>query len=175
MKDQMNLFESAVPITSEAFTSRLASVLAARTGSTHQTVHDLAKKAVDGAICPCCGSKVQVYPRQINKGQVKTLQDLCRRFGKSDRFKSNQINARGGDYAKLVAFGLLKKFDDGTWSITQHGFDFAAGLRSVSRYAFFFFGEHVGLSAEASKVVDQAGGFSLDSIKPFGVEMVFMK
>jgi hypothetical protein len=111
----------------------------------------------------------------LNRGQVETLRDLCARFYVGQRFESKDIRARGGDYAKLVAFGLLYQFEDGGWCLTAHGAEFAKGARAASRYAFFYLGELVGLSVSSSKIVENASGFTLDTIKPFGVEMVFLR
>ena len=175
MKEQIELFDEPVSLTSQRFINRLASVVRARGGATYTEAYEMAHKSIDGTLCACCGARLQVYRRAINRGQVETLRDLCARFDVGQRFESKDIRARGGDYAKLVAFGLLYQFDDGGWCLTSHGVEFAKGERPASRYAFFYLGELVGLSVSAARVIDQVVGFTLDTIKPFGVEMVFIK
>ena len=175
MKEQIELFDEPVSLTSQRFINRLASVVRARGGATYTEAYEMAHKSVDGTLCACCGARLQVYKRGLNRGQVETLRDLCARFYVGQRFESKDIRARGGDYAKLVAFGLLHQFDDGGWCLTAHGAEFAKGARAASRYAFFYLGELVGLSVSSSKIVENASGFTLDTIKPFGVEMVFLR
>lgn len=177
MGDQIDLFSEPVPVCSPRFIRRLAGVLVARSGTTQADALELAEKAIDGTLCPCCGAGVKLYKRGLNRGQVETLRDLSARFPVGVRFESKDINARGGDYAKLSSIGLLWRFDDGGWCVTQRGYDFANGARSVNRYAFWFLGELVGLSVATSKVNDPGNGqpFTIDSIDSQGLERVFIK
>lgn len=175
MEFQEELFYSPVRLTSERFLNRLASVLTARGGASHSDAYQIAYRAVDGTSCGCCGAQLRVYKRGINAGQVKILRNLASRFKIGEAFRSKDIDARGGDYAKLVAFDLLRKLDDSMWSLTPVGYRFAIGVSPAARFAYFFLGELVGLSVESVKVTLQGHKFRLDSISPSRVEMAFIR
>tara|TARA_B100001175_G_scaffold297697_1_gene287655 strand:+ start:1195 stop:1728 length:534 start_codon:yes stop_codon:yes gene_type:complete len=177
MDSQIDLFSEPVSVNSPRFLKRLAGVLVARSGTTQAAALDLAEKAIDGTLCPCCGAGVKLYKRSINRGQVRALTDLVERFSVGVSFESKEINARGGDYAKLIDLGLLWRDDARRWHVTQKGQDFARGERSVNRHSFWFMGELVGLSVSTVKVGDPGSGesFTVDRIETAGLERVIIK
>lgn len=105
----------------------------------------LEKKLEDGADCPCCGQRAQIYRRKLNSGMARALiliwKEAQRQIDLGALLEDawvdiRKINVRGGDYAKLAYWGLIEphsEHDDvkysGLWRITKRGSDFV--LRSA--------------------------------------------
>ena len=172
MTRQMDIFSQPVAITSDEFIGRLAVVLMRRSGVSHSEAFELCKKAVGGRLCPVCGSLIKVYTRKLNKGMVRVLRQLhCM----ARPVKSSDLNARGGDYAKLPHFGLVSLDENGLWSITQAGRDFLDGFGASPSYVAIFMDELVGVSVASCKYLGTVDDFNLDHITPVGVERVYIK
>ncbi len=176
---QLSLYSQPVPITSEPFIRRLAGVLVRRSGTSTSDAYEMARRAVGtgGTVCGCCGAKVKLYKRPINKGQIECLRDLLQRFEPGEPFHTREIKSRGGDYAKLAHFGLLWKCDQpSTWCVTSTGARFMRGEASAPRHAYMFFKELVGVSAsQVSLSLSSAKAFTLESVNAEGVEQVYIK
>ena len=118
----------------------------------------------DGVDCPVCGSHVQMYRRKIYPKMAKWLQWLV------DRFESDQMwidahgsPVRGGDYAKLLYWGLIERARDGgkgqagLWRPTPVGIAFVRDGTEVAKYAFVYLGKVEGLSDEKLTIGDILG------------------
>jgi len=106
-----------------------------------------------GAVCPCCGQLVKVYPRQVYKTIAKRLIKLYHLhlpFNWDSYFHLNQIGTPkngGGDFTKLRYWGLIEqrpgledpdKKNDGHWRITQIGRDFVEGKKTIIKYCHVY-------------------------------------
>lgn len=174
MTRQVDLFDTPVSILSHEFVKRLASALVARSGVSSTEAFDLCKRAVDGRLCPTCGRLVKLYSRKLNAGMVKVLRQLYTR-GECDPVPSRELDARGGDYAKLVLFGLVNTDENGLWSITQQGRDFLDGYGVAPSKVFIFMDELVGVSVASCRLRGNVDAFKLDHVTPAGVERVYIK
>ncbi len=100
----------------------------------------LAENDPRGAPCPCCGQVCKVYKRHINSPMARFLLWLVRSYDAQPRwihlkqFPMIQNRRGGGDYGKLVHWGLIeqKPNDDepdkrtsGEWRPTPKGVEFA--------------------------------------------------
>lgn len=91
----------------------------------------------EGVCCPACGQRVQRYSRQIYNTMVQGLKFIAQNPGT----KSNKILRfqGGGDYAKLIHWGLLEKHEkDGSWAITAKGLAFLRGEIMVPKYVYIY-------------------------------------
>lgn len=92
-----------------------------------------------GGSCPCCGQQVKVYTRHINSALAQFLIWIVRSYEDNPRwihireFPMIQNRRGGGDFAKLVHYGLLEqqpneedksKRTSGYWKPTQKANDF---------------------------------------------------
>lgn len=101
----------------------------------------------EGVCCPACGQRVQRYSRQIYNTMVQGLKFIAENPGT----KSNKILRfqGGGDYAKLIHWGLLEKRDsDGSWQITPKGREFLRGNIMVPKYVYIYNSTVFGRSEE---------------------------
>lgn len=115
----------------------------------------ISRLAGKGSICPCCGQRVQLYPRTITSEMATWLTALYRRNqeNEGDWVQIREIDVRGGDYAKLVLWGLVeskpKAPDDpdqrnsGYWRLTAKGKDFVMGKTRVLRVLWLYNNEVV--------------------------------
>lgn len=98
-----------------------------------------AQKEGPGVACPCCGQRCKVYTRRINSALARFLIWLVRSYEENPRwihireFPMIQNRRGGGDFAKLVHFGLLEqqsneddrtKRTSGYWKPLQKANDF---------------------------------------------------
>lgn len=98
-----------------------------------------------GADCPCCGQRVQLYRRSLNRAMVRALTDIYRAAGR-DWVRIADIVGKRADEAKLVHWGLLEeqygRREDGgrkgTWRVTEKGERFLRGEISVPRYVLLY-------------------------------------
>lgn len=98
----------------------------------------LDEKAPEGSRCPCCDRMYKEYRRALNADQARVLVLLCREYltmkpGSWVDIRTIQI--RGGDYAKLIHWGLVENMENedpakrssGMWRPTPSGLTFAKG------------------------------------------------
>ena len=119
----------------------------------------------DGIDCPVCGSHVQMYRRKIYPKMAKWLRWLVDRFDNTEHMwiDAHGSPIRGGDYAKLLYWGLVKRARDegsgqaGLWQPTPRGCSFARGNLSVAKYAFVYLGKVEGFSDEKIVIGDILG------------------
>jgi hypothetical protein len=83
--------------------------------------------------CPCCGQTVKLYARSINSGMVKALSVIARKGPVSPE----GIGARGGDYGKLIYWGLVKKVGK-FWVATHTGKLFLCGQVRVPKWMLVY-------------------------------------
>jgi len=174
MTRQIDLFDKPVSIYSDEFTNRLASVLMDRSGVGYTEAFGLCKRAVNGRLCPTCGTLIKLYSRKLNAGMVKVLRQLYA-HGNNDPLHSSKLDARGGDYAKLPLFGLVNSDENSLWSITQQGRDFLDGFGASPSKVYIFMGELVAVSVASCKLRGNVSAFKLDHITPSGVERVYLR
>lgn len=99
----------------------------------------LERRVREGAHCPCCGQRAQVYRRVLNAGMARALvlmwketkRQMSLGVPRADALVDiKRIDVRGGDYAKLAYWRLIESIDDeekmhqGWWKVTLAGEDF---------------------------------------------------
>ena len=173
---QVELFKSVVSTSSRQFIDRVAAVIERVSGNRGAATYDMAARAIDGTCCPTCGARQQVYKRSLSREQVKQLRSMVARFEGGQVFKSSDIPARGGDYAKLASLGMLEHAGAGLWRVTEYGRRFAAGEATAPRFSFWFRKELVAVSASEVRVAGggDAAPFTLNSIGCNGGESVVL-
>lgn len=131
-------------------------------------------RAKKGARCPCCKQYVKIYRRALGAPMSRWLIWLVRTWEQNDkqlpgvrfafdrRFEEGtsaghwvdirQSPVRGGDYAKLVHWGLIEQKpnlnekkngakdtkDSGLWRPTYKGLDFAHGRSKVPSHVHLY-------------------------------------
>ena len=125
----------------------------------------------EGAICPCCNQFAKIYKRTINSSMAYALILIERQFAKGQdlepegwlhvptfltRVKAG-VAGRGGDWAKLVYWGILEKRvalrDDGSARVGHYklpplGVEFVHGKTSVPKFAHVYNGKALKLSGK---------------------------
>lgn len=112
-----------------------------------------AENAPAGALCPCCGQVCKVYKRHINSPMARFLIWLVRSYEELPRwihlkqFPMIQNRRGGGDYGKLVHWGLIEqkpnhdepdKRTSGEWRPTPKGIEFVHRRISVPDAVFLY-------------------------------------
>ena len=110
-----------------------------------ETIEDAKEKFMlrieDGAECPCCGQYAKLYKRPFGSAMARALVWLVREYERNDRwyniheFPLIQGRRGGGDFAKLVHWGLIQEREtedddtarraSGFWRPTGSGIQFA--------------------------------------------------
>ncbi len=140
----------------------------------------LASRIDDGAQCPCCDQRVQLYQRRIDSAMAFILVQMALYFVQPgaartdhwlhiprflERFKGRP-DTRGGDYAKMRFWGLITAKpeirDDGSpragfWRITDFGHEFARGVLSAPRFAYTYNNHVVRFSVERTDIYRALG------------------
>lgn len=137
----------------------------------------------DGASCPCCTQFAKVYARTITSSMAYALVMIYKRpimEGESEYFHVPDYlsrvcklgpTTRGGDWAKLVAWGLLEERegvrDDGSsrtgfYRITDLGKSVARGEATVPKYALIYNGTLLRLDNTKSVTISDALGKKFD-------------
>lgn len=134
----------------------------------------------DGTTCPCCDQFARVYRRLLHGSQVRWLMYLAeaslrlRRqfYDRSDLAVGNgwvskdhwTIRPEGGDYGKLVLWGLTEALSEpeaerystggrsGIWRPTLLGIEFVYGVTPVPAWVLVYNGELVSLDPDAPLV-----------------------
>lgn len=134
--------------------------------SADQTVAE-AKAALTaaGGTCPCCGQLVKLYKRKLHAQMAAWLCSLVRQSGPDLHWVSiDELPARGGDYGKLVHWGLIEQQDkapedtkrrtSGLWRPTIAGRVWVQRGSAVPKYALVRLGQLVELTGELITVED---------------------
>jgi hypothetical protein len=120
----------------------------------------------DGIACPCCGQLAKMYARPITPAMGAWLVSLvcaaANRRGKWLHVKHSLLRqTRGGDYAKLLYWELIKKRPpsgkkkrSGFWQPTEKGIDFVNGRVLVPRKALIYDEVHVGFMGGSVSIED---------------------
>lgn len=121
-----------------------------------------------GTRCSCCGQHVKVYPRPVNSSMARWLIDLCRKTtvladGSFTWTNVKVTKARGGDYAKLLYWGLIEKQtpadgrNSGLFRPTAAGIEFAQRRTRVVQYIFLYNKQLLGWGGEFVDIVTALG------------------
>lgn len=110
-----------------------------------------------GSKCPCCGQYAKVYKRTIHSRMAADLIVALRRAGTEWFHLPTMGNSYGGDFAKLVHWGLIEESPEvradgspraGWWRITEKGEAYVRGRQKVHKYARIYNGKCLGLTDE---------------------------
>ena len=103
-----------------------------------------------GVVCPCCGQFAKRYRRSIHAQMAAWLICLVRVWEREqDWVDVKTLPARGGDYGKLVLWGLARlrpnpndpsKRTSGLWLPTTTGVEFAHRRLRISKYVYVYNG-----------------------------------
>jgi len=102
-------------------------------------------------VCPCCDQTVKLYTRPLNYEKSAWLGALVDAYEQDPRWIHNrEVRARGGDYAKLRFFGLIKRHPDkaGFWMPTRLGIDFVKGKCEAPAFVLVYNNECWAVSSE---------------------------
>jgi hypothetical protein len=127
----------------------------------------------DGAECPCCTQYAKVYRRHLNSAMAYALLLISKHFRKNEAwlhvptFLNGQgVVARGGDFAKLVHWGLLEaqqgERDDGSsrvgyYVITPKGIAFVENRVRVPKFIRIYDGKPMKPSEERVNIIECLG------------------
>jgi hypothetical protein len=123
---------------------------------TFQEAKDIVKKLLSSGEmghCPCCKQVVKLYPRRITGRMVNDLFAMI----DSGPVHSRDLHAAGGDHAKLRYWQLATQDEDGLWSATPRGRDFAFDRERVPEVAYVYNGVVREYSDEMASVRDRIG------------------
>ncbi len=97
-----------------------------------------------GTTCPCCGNNVKSYKRKFHHDMARFMVLLVWTFERIGNWvEAKPFNFRGGDYAKVLHWGLAThkpnttdptKKESDLWRPTELGIKFAHKLESVPTY-----------------------------------------
>lgn len=120
----------------------------------------------DGCVCPCCDQHAKTYKRAISTEMAKILVDLVLVFhDTNDWVPARQLEARGGDYAKLTHWQLIE-FEQpklgssrsaGGMRPTKRGMLFALGRLKVPSHVLLYNNEVVGFDGEPIEIGEVQG------------------
>lgn len=109
----------------------------------------------EGVTCPCCDQFVKQYKRSLNSTMARWLIWLVRTSKKTpgEWVNIKRSPVRGGDYAKLLHWGMVSQAPDeeggkrsGMWRPTARGIDFAHSAVRVPSHVFLLTGQVEGWS-----------------------------
>lgn len=78
-------------------------------------------------ICPCCGQKIVTYKHKLNKVLVSGLNKLSKHGGYSKLRDLDLTISEFNNFQKLQYFGLVQKYPNREWGITESGKNFLEG------------------------------------------------
>ena len=102
--------------------------------------------------CPCCSQVVKLYPRTITKSMVMALSVIARR----GPIAPDDIGTRGGDYGKLVYWGMILRVNK-LWRITTQGRLFLSGELHVPKWMLVYNDTVMGASIRHMDVHEAVG------------------
>lgn len=136
----------------------------------------LRERVKKGETCPCCGQRVQVYKRKLNKTMVRTLALLAVEQKKQTSpgyLHAPTVLKEHAGYARevgklaywdFVVEGPSKRGDGGhagMWQVTSNGFAFLRGELEVKRYVKVYDGRKLGSEGTFVNIKDVAVQFDL--------------
>ncbi len=130
-----------------------------------------------GAVCPCCDQLAKRYKRKLNSSMAYALLLIYRHFKTHtdwlhvpeylEEVCNTGPTKRGGDWAKMVHWGLIVGKDDetrtdgskrtGFYKITQKGIDFVRGRIRVPKYAHLYAAKCIALSPDDTSISEALG------------------
>lgn len=134
-------------------------------GEAQDWLRDHVNKGTD---CPCCTQFAKVYRRKLNSDMARSLIAMYRAGAHVHWVDIKEIDVRGGDYGKLVYWGLTEEErgtrDDGSgrtgwWQITSKGQRFVENNLTVAKYALVYNGrlQRLDYSDGMTSIVDALG------------------
>lgn len=133
----------------------------------------LKARLLDGAYCPCCGQRAQLYERKITSTMARALIQMWRHAGIEWCHLPTVVGALRADEAKLVHWGLIEEEnvvrDDGGragfWRVTDLGVQFVQGEVTVPKHAYIYNKRCHGLDGDQVGIQDCLGDkFRLDEL-----------
>jgi hypothetical protein len=130
-----------------------------------------------GAVCPACHQLAKRYKRKLNSSMAYALLLIYRHFKTHtewlhvpeylEKVCNTGPTKRGGDWAKMVHWGLIVSKDDetradgskrvGFYKITQKGIDFVRGRIRVPKHAFIYAQKCIAMSPEDTSISEALG------------------
>ena len=148
----------------------MAPTLPEQTDTLAQARADLRSRLDDGSTCPCCGQYSRRYKRKLTKPMVAWLAWLVKSWRRRSHgwVDVRESTVRGGDYGKLVYWGLIEQrpHDDGSkrtsgmWRPTDRGIAFMDGALSVPSHVYVYGGTAEGFTESSVTVDDVVGAFN---------------
>lgn len=144
-----------------------------QTDTLAQARADLRSRLDDGVTCPCCGTFARRYKRKLTLPMVKWLAWLVGRWAPLHRWVDvRESTVRGGDYGKLVYWGLVEqrpnddksKRTSGMWRPTDRGIAFMDARLTVPSHAFVYDGNVEGFTDVQVSIDDVAGAFDYSEL-----------
>lgn len=111
-------------------------------------------KREEGVFCPCCGQYAKTYRRKLNSEMALWLIWLVKQFKlkPDDWVDVKTAPLRGGDYGKLIHWGLAAqclntdktKRTSGLWKPTEKGIHFSQRRVRVPSHVYLYNNEVLG-------------------------------
>jgi hypothetical protein len=106
----------------------------------------LRERLKEGAKCPCCNQRAQLYKRTINRGQARSLIGIYLADKQRGWVHVNSLDSRSREEGKLRYWGLLEeertlKPDGGRsgyWRLTDKGLAFVLCQVRVPKYVYLY-------------------------------------
>lgn len=122
----------------------------------------------EGAECPCCTRRVQVYRRKLNSQMARALIALYRAHGLEWGHMREVLDHAGiqrADEAKLAYWNLIAESvqhrEDGgrpgLWRVTPKGKGWLLGHSTVPAYGLFYDGRCLGLEGPEITIAEALG------------------
>ena len=116
-----------------------------------EIINWLEEHLMEGAECPACGQRAQLYRRKLDSGMARVLIQMYNKQGANpDRWVHvPSLGTPGGDPIKTRHWGLIEKReetrDDGSsragwWRLTDLGVRFVENRAQVAKYAYLYNG-----------------------------------
>ncbi len=133
-----------------------------------------------GIDCPCCGQSCKLYPRKLYAEMGAWLINLVHCWNQTrDWVDVRDFPLRGGDYGKLMHWGLAERMPNdnpakrssGMWRPTLDGIHFVMGRTRVPSHVHLYNNEVKGFSKEQVDIRQVLGEqFSYIELMHGGVE-----
>ena len=123
----------------------------------------------EGADCPACGQRAQLYRRKLDAGMARVLIQMHQRKNRQPGrwVHVPSLGTPGGDPIKTRHWGLIEKRDEvredgssraGWWRLTDLGIQFVEDRVRVPKYAYLYSGVCVKLDEDETTSVTEALG-----------------
>lgn len=134
----------------------------------------LRERLTEGAHCPCCTQRAQVYRRSINSGMARSLITMWRVGGKDWQHVPTTVGGQSREEGKLRYWQLVEEATEerpdggraGFWRVTEVGRQFALGSIALPRWALIYDGRLLALDGRERRDIHAALGskFSLEAL-----------